>query len=152
MPGLLNREWPRPRRFEESYVAHLGSYGGPLLTYWSWSRLRQCSPDGRRSLWLHRAIADKLLGEPATTLDRARRDAKRMMLHRPVAAPAPDERGRGLGLSVDRIVDVMEDPRLRARDLRQVTQVAGRAVCHSDPRIPLAATSSGSSKPSVNVA
>jgi transcriptional regulator with XRE-family HTH domain len=81
--------------------------------------------EDRRSLWLHRAIADKLRREPDATLERAHRNLERMMVQHSGAEPLLSEWVRILGLPVDRIVDVMVDAGVHARDLRQVTPFAG---------------------------
>lgn len=81
--------------------------------------------EDRRSLHLHRAIADTLLREPDMVLDRARHNLERMRSQHPGAEPLRQEWDRVLRLRIEGIVEVMVDPCMHARDLRQVTPFAG---------------------------
>jgi len=81
--------------------------------------------EDRRSLFLHREIAAKLLREPDATLERARHNLRRMVVQHPGAGPLLEDWDRVLERPVDRIVEVMLDPGLHGRDLRQVTPFAG---------------------------
>ncbi|MEN8115013.1 MAG: helix-turn-helix transcriptional regulator [Actinomycetota bacterium] len=81
--------------------------------------------EDRRSLALHRAIARRLVEDPATTLDRAHRTLALMTEHNPHAEDLLAEWRDILTLPVDVIVAAMLDPGQRARDLRKVTPFAG---------------------------
>jgi transcriptional regulator with XRE-family HTH domain len=91
--------------------------------------------EDRRSLFLHRAIADVLLREPDSTLERARHNLDRMRTQHPGAEPLLEEWYRILTLSVDAIVEVMVDPEMCARDLRQVTPFAGVLTASERARV-----------------
>jgi transcriptional regulator with XRE-family HTH domain len=81
--------------------------------------------EDRRSLALHRAVAERLEEEPASILARARRMVERMSRQHPGARPLLS-RWRGiLRRPVDEIVEVLLDPRPSARELRHVTPFAG---------------------------
>ncbi|MGB5533576.1 MAG: helix-turn-helix transcriptional regulator [Acidimicrobiia bacterium] len=81
--------------------------------------------EDRRSLALHRAIADHLKAHPVETLDRARRNLTAMRTRNPQAAELFTEWDDILTRPVEAIVTAMLDPTLRARDLRKVTPFAG---------------------------
>lgn len=81
--------------------------------------------EDRRSIALHRAIADRLVTEPAATIRQARRNLRHMAALHPDAATLLDEWRVALSLSIDALVDLLVDPRPHARDLRQVTPFAG---------------------------
>ena len=81
--------------------------------------------EDRRSLFLHREIAARLLEGPVATLALADRNLRRMMSQHPGAQALLDEWDRVLRLPVDLIVAVMIDPGSHARDMRQVTPFAG---------------------------
>lgn len=81
--------------------------------------------EDRRSLHLHRAIAEKLRRAPQEVLERARTNARRMKAQHRGAQALLGEWLRVLEQSVDEIVEVIIDPGLHARDLRQVTPFAG---------------------------
>lgn len=81
--------------------------------------------EDRRSLSLHRAIAEVLRRSPEATISHAGRNLQRMIgLHRGASALL-DEWGRILERPIDEIVSAMIDPDMHARDLRQVTPFAG---------------------------
>ncbi len=94
--------------------------------------------EDRRSLFLHRAVADKVRREPDAALARARRNLERMREMHPGAVALFDEWERILRQPVDHIAVALVDPRMYARDLRQVTPFAGvlsareRARVYSD--------------------
>jgi transcriptional regulator with XRE-family HTH domain len=81
--------------------------------------------EDRRSLALHEAIAQRLLEEPRGVLARARRTLALTRRRHPGAAAPFREWDRILRLSPPDIVEVLRDPRPRARELRQVTPFAG---------------------------
>ena len=81
--------------------------------------------EDRRSLALHRAIADHLIEEPHQVLSRARRNLALMWDRNPHAGGLLAEWRAILSRPTDEIVGAMLDPGLRARDLRQVTPFAG---------------------------
>ncbi len=80
--------------------------------------------EDRRSLFLHRAIADKLRQSPLAVLARARRNATHMLEMHPAASELLEEWVAILRAPVGAIIAVMTDPSLRARELRQVTPFA----------------------------
>lgn len=80
--------------------------------------------EDRRSLFLHRAIAEKMRRFPDESISRARTNLERMMAKHPGARVLLEEWGRILDRPLDEIVEVMTDPRAHARDLRQVTPFA----------------------------
>ena len=81
--------------------------------------------EDRRSLALHRAIADHLTAHPAKTLDQAQRNLTGMRTRNPHAADLFSEWDDILTRPVEAIVTAMLDPSQRARDLRKVTPFAG---------------------------
>ena len=81
--------------------------------------------EDRRSLALHRAIADRLVDEPAGTLQQARRNLSAMWEQHPHARGLLREWDELLSLPIDEIVEEVLDSSLRGRDLRQVTPFAG---------------------------
>ena len=81
--------------------------------------------EDRRSLVLHERIADRLRAAPAETLARARANVRRMCALHPGASELLDEWARLLNGSADALADVLVNPGLHARDLRQVTPFAG---------------------------
>lgn len=81
--------------------------------------------EDRRSLELHRAIADKLAAEPASVLRKARRNVAHMMLSNPGAKEMLKEWRRVLTLPTSDLIDLLLDPRPRARELRHVSPFAG---------------------------
>lgn len=81
--------------------------------------------EDRRSLALHRAIADHLPTEPAAAVDRARHNLGVMRDRNPQAQDLFDEWDDILSRPVEAIIHAMLDPSQRARDLRKVTPFAG---------------------------
>jgi transcriptional regulator with XRE-family HTH domain len=79
----------------------------------------------RRSLALHRAIAERLLEAPEEVLDKARGNLKLMSERHPHARGLLDEWQRILSRPVDEIAAVLVDPTPSARELRKVTPFAG---------------------------
>jgi transcriptional regulator with XRE-family HTH domain len=79
----------------------------------------------RRSLDLHRAVAAKLAEDPERVLQHARRNVDKMRRINPGAAPLLEEWRRSLEMPVRDLVDLLVDPRPRARELRHVTPFAG---------------------------
>jgi transcriptional regulator with XRE-family HTH domain len=88
--------------------------------------------EDRRSLFLHRAIADRLIEDPVAVLAHARKNLVLMKEKNPRAHALLDEWQGILSWSVDEIVAAVLDPGLRGRDLRQVTPFAG--VLSTDER------------------
>jgi hypothetical protein len=88
--------------------------------------------EDRRSIWLHRAIADRLEERPDRVLGRARTTLKKMREANPGARQLLDEWGVLLKRSVPELVPMLTDPSPRARELRQVTPFAG--VLSADER------------------
>jgi transcriptional regulator with XRE-family HTH domain len=81
--------------------------------------------EDRRSLALHRAIADRLAAEPTSTIDRARHSLSVMRYRNPRADDLFDEWDDILSRPVEAIINTMLDTSQRARDLRKVTPFAG---------------------------
>ncbi|MFN8035691.1 MAG: helix-turn-helix domain-containing protein [Acidimicrobiia bacterium] len=79
----------------------------------------------RRSLWLHRAIAKRLLASPAETVTRARRNLRVMHRHHPHAAPLLRRWQEILRWPPAAIAELVTDPGVFARELRHVTPFAG---------------------------
>jgi transcriptional regulator with XRE-family HTH domain len=79
----------------------------------------------RRSLALHRAIADRLAAEPQGVLDRARATLARMRESQPGASPLLREWEVLLDRPLEALLPVLTDPSPWARELRQVTPFAG---------------------------
>lgn len=79
----------------------------------------------RRSLVLHRAIAQRVAGDPAGTLAIARRNLRRLERTHRGARHLWRAWRQALALPVEDLVELLVDPRLRARELRQVTPFAG---------------------------
>lgn len=79
----------------------------------------------RRSLFLHRAIANKLECSPEDVLSKVRRNLDKMLAQHPEAGALLKEWTLILDRSVGEIVDVLADPRSHARELRHVTPFAG---------------------------
>jgi len=81
--------------------------------------------EDRRSLALHRAVADRLARDPGRVLAQARRTLARMS----AAAPSPIPLLREWGVLLDRplaaLLPVLVDPHPWARELRHVTPFAG---------------------------
>jgi transcriptional regulator with XRE-family HTH domain len=81
--------------------------------------------EDRRSLALHEAIAERLLEDPRGVVARARRTLDLMIEKHPHAEALLSEWDPILGLPVSDLVEVLRDPRPRARELRHVTPFAG---------------------------
>ena len=81
--------------------------------------------EDRRSLALHEAIAQRLIGDPVAVMKRARSMLDLMMERHPGAAPLLAQWKAILRCPVSEIAEVLLDPRPRARELRQVTPFAG---------------------------
>ena len=81
--------------------------------------------EDRRSLALHRAIADRLIETPDDVLEKALRNLSLMRNRHPHAHSLPSEWSEILSRSVDQIAVALLDPSLRGRDLRKVTPFAG---------------------------
>lgn len=81
--------------------------------------------EDRRSLALHRAIADKLEAEPVRVLDKARANLSLMRDRHEHARVLLDEWRVILDRSVEEIVEVLLDPGIHGRELRHLTPFAG---------------------------
>ena len=79
----------------------------------------------RRSLALHRAIAERLQRDPLDTLRRARATLERMSTVACSSSQALREWGVLLDRPVPALVEVLTDPSPWARELRHVTPFAG---------------------------
>ena len=91
--------------------------------------------EDRRSLALHRAIADHLTARPSRTLHHARRNLALKRDRNPQAADLLGEWDEILTRPVEAIVAAMLDPGQRARDLRKVTPFAGVLKPHERTRV-----------------
>lgn len=81
--------------------------------------------EDRRSLFLHRAIADRLIEDPVTAIAHARKNLALMREKNPHARALLDEWQAILSTPVGEIGAVVLDPGLHGRDLWQVTPFAG---------------------------
>jgi transcriptional regulator with XRE-family HTH domain len=81
--------------------------------------------EDRRSLAVHRAIAERLKEDPEAVLRRARRTLARMSRQHPHARRLLSIWRGILDRPVTEIADVLADPRPLARELRHVTPFAG---------------------------
>lgn len=79
----------------------------------------------RRSLFLHRAIAERLAGDPGPVIERARRTLQRMREASPGPIPLLREWATLLRRPPEELVPLLTDPGPHARELRQVTPFAG---------------------------
>ena len=79
----------------------------------------------RRSLVLHAAIARRLLREPESVVERARRNLVLMRGRHPSAGPLLREWEVLLSRPVADLATALTDPSPRMRELRQVTPFAG---------------------------
>ena len=79
-----------------------------------------------RSLWLHRAIAERLRADPAVVLEKARSNlAQARRVHGPSVLPYLRHWDALLDGPLDRLTTVMTSLTQEARDLRQCTPFAG---------------------------
>jgi excisionase family DNA binding protein len=83
--------------------------------------------EAERSLWLHRAVAGRLVRDPEAVMATARRNLARMHEVHPsgMAAVWLDEWDRILAAGVDDVLDVLASRAERAVDLRQNSPFAG---------------------------
>lgn len=81
--------------------------------------------EDRRSLELHRAIAEKLAASPALVVRKARKNVELMTRTNPEAAALLRAWRHALSLPTSDLLDVLHDPRPRARELRHVSPFAG---------------------------
>jgi len=88
--------------------------------------------EDRRSLVLHRAIADRLIKEPHEVLEHAHRNLSLMTDRNPHAHSLLNEWRSILLRPIDEIIASVLDPGLHGRDLRKVTPFAG--VLSADER------------------
>ena len=79
----------------------------------------------RRSIYLHRAIARKLVEDPGPVIERARSNIRVMRDLHPGAIDLLRDWEVLLDGSVELLVDIMTNKHLHARELRQVTPFAG---------------------------
>jgi len=81
--------------------------------------------EDRRSLALHAAIAQRLVEDPVSVLQRANQTLSLMTERNPGAMPLLIEWKTLLRRPVPELAEVLLDPRPMARELRQVTPFAG---------------------------
>ena len=79
----------------------------------------------RRSLALHRAIAERLARDPELVLTRARENLARMIRAQPGILPLLEEWKVILARPLEHLLPVLVDPAPHARELRHVTPFAG---------------------------
>jgi len=79
----------------------------------------------RRSLFLHRAIAQRLEEDPEAVLTKARKNLRHMLEAQPGAASLLREWAVVLERPLEHLLPVLADPAPHARELRQVTPFAG---------------------------
>lgn len=105
------------RRVRRSDLERLAlSAGAPRLTR-----------DQRRSLWLHRAIAGRIVEDPERRLETARRNLTVMMAAHPRGRAAAQLRAwqQLLAGPIEAVLDVLNSPGSDAADLRQNTPFGG---------------------------
>lgn len=81
--------------------------------------------EDRRSIYLHRRIADHLKADPDNTLTMAKTNLALMRSLHPEAGDLFDRWSQILSQPILKIVDAMTDTRPEYRELRQVTPFAG---------------------------
>ena len=81
--------------------------------------------EDRRSLALHRKIAQRLRQAPETVLETAQTNVQQMREQHPHARTLLDEWDRILARPVESIIETLVDPSTHTRDLRNVTPFAG---------------------------
>ena len=90
------------------------------------SRTERLRREDRRSLWLAYATAGKIVSDPATSVERAR---KQIAVMRPIARGQArlwlDEWEHLLDGPVDAVLATLTDPSLRGREMRQNSPFAG---------------------------
>jgi transcriptional regulator with XRE-family HTH domain len=86
---------------------------------------RALTREERRSLFLHRAIADRLARDPERVLARARATLARMLERHPRAAPLLDEWSLLLQQPSAELIGLLTDSGPHACELRHVTPFAG---------------------------
>ena len=86
---------------------------------------RGLTREERRSLFLHRAIAERLASDPEPVLSGARATLGRMQQRASRAAPLLDEWSQLLQRPTAELIEVLVDPAPHARELRHVTPFAG---------------------------
>lgn len=79
----------------------------------------------RRSLKLHRVIAEKLRAKPEETLKKAQQVLTLMTKKHPSAEPLLQEWSLMLSLPLEELAERLTDSRPHSRELRQVTPFAG---------------------------
>jgi len=79
----------------------------------------------RRSIHLHRAIADRVAEDPEEILPKARRNLSRMRERNPGAQSLFREWDVRLDRPLEELLPLLTDPSPRARELRHVTPFAG---------------------------
>lgn len=89
------------------------------------SFVRPLTREDRRSIALHRAIAEKLTAQPAAVSAHARRNLRRLWGQHQGTRPLVARWRELLKLPVHDLADLLVDPRNWMRDLRQVTPFAG---------------------------
>lgn len=86
---------------------------------------RLMTREERRSLHLHRSIAEKLLTNPEAVISKARKNTRRMLKQHPHASSLLHEWSQLLQQQPSTIVDTMLDQGQHARELRHMTPFAG---------------------------
>jgi excisionase family DNA binding protein len=91
------------------------------------ARTRRLTRDQQRSLWLNHAVAGKLVADPVSVLEQARRNLAHLRAVHPrgQAARWLAEWADILAGPIERVLDVLTSPTPRARELRQNSPFAG---------------------------
>jgi excisionase family DNA binding protein len=95
-----------------------------------------------RSLWLHRAVAGKIVRDPLGAINRARRNIERFRQIQPRARVWLDEWSGVLDAGPEAVLEMLTSPSRQAIELRQNTPFVG--VLSEDERLSILAAFSGS--------
>lgn len=91
----------------------------------AFANVRPLRREELRSLWLHRAVAGKVVQDPDRAIAVARRNVERFREIQPRAATWLDSWGRILDEGPDAVLEVLTSTSRRAVDLRQNTPFVG---------------------------
>lgn len=97
----------------------------------------QLTRDQARSLWLHQAVARRLLVDPESTIRQARSNLRRLRRTHPrgVGARRLEEWGRLLDGPIDNLLEAMTSRSEHGTELRQNTPFAGVLSGHERGRL-----------------
>ena len=91
--------------------------------------------EDRRSLAFHRAIAALVERDPDQTVSRARKNLAKLRKIHPHATTLLDRWRTWLELTPDELIEKLVDPRMAARDMRQVSPFSGMLPASERARI-----------------